>query len=239
MTEVAGHSTMSSAIKDAHNYHNWLCSLVLPHLGKRTLEVGPGYGQYTRFFASKTESLSIADIDSTCIEYIKQNMPEVHAFEANLDSDEWSAQISETECFDTIIALNVIEHLKDDAVALSRLHSSLTPGGKLLLVVPAHQVLYGQMDALAGHYRRYGKHYLHALLVTVGFSIHELQYINPIGGIGWFLNAKLHKPTTLSDNAVNSQIIMFDRYILPLSKLLTPAFSGMFGQSLWCCAVKH
>lgn len=94
------------------------------------------------------------------------------------------------------------------------------------------------MDRLAGHYRRYNKQMLGKVLREAGFRVVEMKYINPVGGMGWYLNSKFYKPASLSTQAVNSQILFFDKYVLPLSRLLTPVFEGFFGQSLWCRAIK-
>lgn len=234
---VTGHATMSSAMKDAHNYHRYLCSLILPHLGRRVLEIGPGYGQYTEAFVNESREVYALDIDAKCVAHLQRALPQVKAVEGNLDSDECLESFQDIR-FDTVIALNVLEHIADDVAALKRLNSVTIAGGELLLLVPAHIRLYGQMDRLAGHYRRYNKQMLGKVLREAGFRVVEMKYINPVGGMGWYLNSKFYKPASLSTQAVNSQILFFDKYVLPLSRLLTPVFEGFFGQSLWCRAIK-
>ena len=131
-----------------------------------------------------------------------------------------------------------MEHIAEDGLALKNIRDCLRPGGCLLLVVPAHPALFGPMDALAGHWRRYTRQGLTEKLLAGGFMPRELYYLNPLGGLGWWVNAKLFKPRTLSDASVNRQILWFDRYIQPLSRLLSPVTRAFFGQSLWALARK-
>lgn len=238
---VKGRDTMSSAMNEIQNYHRWICSLLVPHLGQRTLEVGPGFGQYTRFFYQHVSELHALDCDGHCLAHLNAVLPSVKTYLADLGQDNGLGMIAEK--FDAIVALNVLEHIENDAAAVKNLYEKLDDasslGGSLLIVVPAHQCLYGEMDRLAGHYRRYDRNALTRLLVDVGFVIKELKYVNPLGGLGWFLNARCYRPASLSSPGVNRQILLFDRWVLPLSRLLTPLCARWFGQSLFCRAVKH
>ena len=236
---VSGKETMSSSIKDAQHYHDYLCSLLLPHLGAKILEIGPGYGQYTKIFleSPKVSEVTVADIDAACLEQIQARFPGLRAAQLNLEDPTWPGSLGNQK-FDSVILINVLEHIEHDREALENIRAVLAPGGELLVIVPAHPALYGQMDALAGHYRRYERTALASLLDAAGFRVEELSYINPIGGLGWWLNAKFFRPSSLSTPAINSQILFFDKYILPLSLRLTPCFRKFFGQSLWCRAVK-
>ncbi len=136
------------------------------------------------------------------------------------------------------MCLNVLEHIEDDVATLCMFREMLQPGGSLLLLVPAHQALYGRMDELAGHYRRYSRPHLERRFCEAGLAPQELRYFNPLGGVGWWLNAKLAKPRTLSDDAVNRQIRFFDRYVQPLSRVVDPLTAPFFGQSLWARATR-
>lgn len=236
---VTGKETMSNSIKDAHNYHRYLCSLLLPHLGKKILEIGPGYGQYTKVFheAPQVSDITVADIDAACLEQIQTTFPDVTAVRLGPEDGDWPESL-ENESFDSVVLINVLEHMEDDGEALKNIFKVLVPGGNLLIIVPAHAALYGQMDALAGHYRRYEKASLANLLDDAGFLVEDISYINPVGGLGWYINAKFSRPASLSTLAINSQILFFDKYLLPLSLVLTPCFKNFFGQSLWCRAIK-
>lgn len=95
--------------------------------------------------------------------------------------------------FDTILAINVLEHIQDDVTALQRAEMILRPGGNLLLLVPAHPWLYGEYDRLDGHFRRYSKSSLKTSIGRTGFSIRKLKYFNLAGAMGWWLHYRVLK----------------------------------------------
>ncbi len=96
-------------------------------------------------------------------------------------------------CFDTIVSINTLEHILNDELALKNSFKLLAPNGNLILIVPAHQWLYGTMDSSIGHYRRYSKNELHTKLQSLGFKVKKEKYINMIAAIGWFINGHIIK----------------------------------------------
>ena len=96
---------------------------------------------------------------------------------------------------DTVLCLNVLEHVDDDRAALRRLHDALIPGGRLILVVPAHQRLYGAIDRAIYHHRRYETDGLVRKLADAGFQVERTQFFNRLGVVGWYVNSVLLKRT--------------------------------------------
>jgi hypothetical protein len=133
------------------------------------------------------------------------------------------------------VCCNVIEHIEDDNRAVGNLANALTAGGHLLILVPALQQLYGELDRLAGHYRRYDKPMMLKACAGAPIEILELRYFNSIGGLAWWVN-RFAKHRSLDAGAVNAQIRIFDKYILPISRMVDPLTRGFFGQSLICVA---
>jgi hypothetical protein len=129
----------------------------------------------------------------------------------------------------------VLEHVADDAAALANLVDAIKPGGTLLISVPAMMGLYNDMDRLAGHYRRYHLADFHRLLAPLPVEIDRLCYFNPIGGLGWWVN-RFKRHDSLNSNAINGQIEFFEKYVLPVSKLVDPLTRRFFGQSVTCIA---
>ena len=93
--------------------------------------------------------------------------------------------------FDTIVCLNVLEHIDDDLGSLEAMYSLLEPGGKLVLLVPAFPGLYGSLDRALGHYRRYTRKLLRARYAKVGFAMRRLEYFNLAGMPGWWITGRL------------------------------------------------
>jgi hypothetical protein len=114
----------------------------------------------------------------------------------------------------------------------------LQAGGHLLLFVPSYMHLYNDLDKLAGHLRRYTKKDIQELLKEHGnFEIVTNEYFNPVGAFGWWLN-KFKKHERINSKNVNKQVVIFDKYMVPVSKLFNPFFKLFWGQSLYCIIKK-
>lgn len=232
MNGPTGFSTMSSALPDAVNYHRWLLDLVAPWLRGRAMEIGFGYGQYTRELARHVDRLLAVDVDPECLDQFQDRPPNVDVTIADLTDPAFAEKVG-VGTFDAIVCLNVLEHIDDDRGVLKQFHKALRPGGRVCLIIPAHVALYGPMDEMAGHFRRYSRPQFQERLVSAGYEVRRLSYINPLGALGWWVNAKVLKPKDLSAPSVNRQILLYDRYVQPVSKLLNPLTTRLFGQSLW------
>ena len=230
-----GTETMSSALPDAVNYHRWVVESFATHFGERLLEVGFGYGQYTCMIAPMVQSMTALDITDENMGLAAELPNNVTLKVADIRSPELHSLVGR-RAFDTILCMNVLEHIEDDVACLDNLRRCLAPGGKLLLLVPAFPFLFSVMDELAGHYRRYGRKELAHKLQAAGFTCSEVGYFNPVGGLGWLLTAKFFKPKTLSDDKINDKILFFDRYMVPLSRALTLFARPIFGQSVHAVA---
>ena len=102
----------------------------------------------------------------------------------------------------------------------------------MLLFAPAFPALYSDMDTLAGHYRRYTKKsFLQAVPEEKRKNIICLEYFNPIGGLGWYVN-KFKKYDSLENESINGQIKFFDKYVLPISRAMNCITKPFFGQSI-------
>ena len=102
---------------------------------------------------------------------------------------------------DTVMCANVLEHVEDDELAVRNLLSSLEAGGRLLLYLPAHQALFGVMDELAGHYRRYDQNDLRR--IAGGEPIVQWAFVNPIAAVGWWFN-RTARYASLNETSINT-----------------------------------
>src|SRR6185437_5122059 len=134
---------------------------------------------------------------------------------------------------DTILMMNVLEHIEDDSQALAHLRTLLPPGGKLVIVVPAHQLLYSKMDANIDHFRRYAKKGLVELLEKNGYAIRQAKYANWLGAVGWFVNGRIFRRKLIPSR----QLRLFDFliFLLRIEKYVPPPF----GLSLFVVAEKE
>ena len=128
--------------------------------------------------------------------------------------------------------------MPDHKAGLNNMLELLEPGGHLLLYVPSFMHLYNDLDKLAGHLRRYKKNQIKELLNNSdNYQIIINEYFNPVGAFGWWVNKfKTHK--NINSKNVNSQVLIFDKYVVPFSKFFNPLFKSFWGQSLYCVIQK-
>lgn len=222
-------------LQSARNYNQWILALCRPFLGRRVLEIGSGIGNMTGYLLEGADRAVLAtDIDPDRLDRLRRRWPG----EPRLATAVWDAGEEAPESVaafrpDTVVCINILEHLRDDAAALERMHGLLPPAGRMVLFLPALETLYGSLDRMLSHYRRYNRGALAALLAAGGFQIERLHYVNSLGIFGWWLNGRILKRTRFSEN----QIRLFDRLVPALSRVET-FLKPPLGQSLFAVARK-
>jgi 2-polyprenyl-3-methyl-5-hydroxy-6-metoxy-1,4-benzoquinol methylase len=219
----------------AANYFAWQHRLVAKELGQRVIEIGCGIGNFTRTLLDR-EAVIAVDVEPACIERLKQRFPDhtnLHAATCDLTAPEFLKLAAFHP--DTCICLNVLEHIEDDREALRKMSAVLTPGGVIILLIPAFPSLYGPIDELLGHHRRYTRTSLSALAEATGLQVITSHYMNAIGFFGWWINAHILKRQAQSE----TQIGFFDRYIVPIESRLERVFKPPFGQSIFAVLKKR
>lgn len=215
-------------------YNRWLHDRFEAWLGSRVLEVGSGVGNQTRFFADR-ERVVASDIEPHYVRELlnrfeKQGSVRVASFRFPL-TEEDRADL-ERERIDTIVCLNVLEHIEDDAGTLADFLRVLQPGGHLALLVPALPALYGTLDENLRHHRRYEKGALAALVARAGFTVESVRYLNRPGVFGWWLNSRVLRRRVLP----RRQLGAF-KWIMPLLRAEEKT-EPSFGMSLLVLARK-
>ena len=196
-------------------YNAWLWSQLSPYIGQRILEAGCGTGTFTRYLSARERVVSL-DFDRHYVSIVRAEhagAANVRVEWADLAAAEWPDLSG--EALDTVVSMNVIEHLPDDAVVVRRFWELLQPGGRVALLVPAHARLYGAIDAAIGHYRRYNRSGFSTLLRAAGFEVEKARYLNPTGVLGWYLNGRVLRRTTVP----LGQATWYDRVYPILSQL--------------------
>ncbi len=170
--------------------------------GKRVLDVGCGIGTFSEKISRAGYGVTAADCalapKKTGRErkwkFVRANILDSKAFAKN--------------SFDAIISLDVLEHIKEDEKALSRMNSIIRPGGALVITVPAFPALYSKLDAKIGHCRRYTRKELEEKLLGAGFEVEKIFYWNFLGLFGWALFCKLFgKSTTAANNPLSNAVL--------------------------------
>lgn len=213
----------------AENYRRWQFDMVAPFITGTVLEVGGGIGNFTRELSIAAKSVISLEPNEYCyrqlVEEVK-DLPNVTTYRATVESLDEKIPISRH--VDTVVLMNVLEHIQDDQGVLARLQQRLTSSGRIVVLVPAGQWAFGSTDDRLGHYRRYSKTYSRQLIACLGLEIEKLRYYNFIGIWAWWWNAKFVKRHNQSD----SQIKVFDKFFVPVISRLEKYLPPPVGQSL-------
>jgi len=217
------------------NYNRWIYNNIKDFIGDNVLEVGAGIGNITDFIIFK-KNLTLIDIDPNYIDYLhnkffSRDKSGFNVFQMDIQNIA-SSPISEMQ-FDTIICLNILEHLNNDRMAVENVSSLLNRGGRLIILVPALKALYGSMDVSFEHLRRYSKKDLRLLIHEQNLEIIKLRYMNFMGLLGWFFNGRIFKKTELPEK----QTKLFDR-LVPTLEFAEKIMKPPLGQSLILVAQK-
>jgi glycosyltransferase involved in cell wall biosynthesis len=222
-----GHVTLARMAK-LEPYNRWLVDRFRHALGRRILEIGAGFGNMTRHL-TEAELLVASDLDPVGVEYMKgvfRDAPNVRVASYRFPLDPAARDEIRALRVDTIVCLNVLEHIEDDRATLADLEKVLQPEGKLVLLVPALQKLYGTLDVNLRHFRRYEKTELTEKLAAAGFSLEDCRFLNRPGVFGWYLNGKILRRRVLP----RAQLQAF-KLLLPLLRR-EESHPPAFGMSL-------
>jgi SAM-dependent methyltransferase len=225
--------TELSALVEAQNYYRWVIGRFAPFIGNRVIEIGAGMGTFSRSLLTHTtvSELIMVEPGENLFPLLQKRFagePRVtiiHGYFQDLDP---------SVSADSVVLVNVLEHVAEDAALLNDVHEVLTPDGTLLLLVPALSLIYGSLDVAFGHYRRYSKPSLADKLQEAGFQILSLSYFNLPGILGWFLTGRVLRRRTLKPRHVR----LYDRWIVPWLSRLEGRWAPPFGQSLIAIARK-
>jgi len=224
--------TELDAMAEARRYRAWILSYFKPFLGKHILEVGAGNGTFSQllFEESKGARLSVQEPAANLLPLLKRrfsDVPQVHVIDGPFSADH-----ADSFPVDTIVMVNVLEHVENDREYLQTMRRMLPVGGHLLLFVPATPGIFGSLDRALDHYRRYTKKDLSAKLCEAGFRIEKIRHFNFVGVAAWFAAGRL-----LNKNTVRaSEVRFYDRWIVPVASRIEERWEPPMGQSLLAVA---
>lgn len=230
--------TMSDAMATATRYHAYLWSKLRPHLGARVLEVGVGFGQYTRSMINESKSVFGIDLNQEYLDRLAAELPPARTQFAKVNLDNPGDALAPCKAWqpDTVLLVNVLEHIEDDVRALATLRDVTMPGGTLAILVPAMPGLYNTLDRDAGHFRRYGTRDLVTVMENAGWQPERTHYINAPGAIGWWLAGVLQRGKkehgSLNSPLTNLLIKFYDFGLTGIAALTDPLIRGAYGLSV-------
>lgn len=221
--EYAGHDL--EAMTAAVRYHRWIIEEISPFVGRRVAEIGAGVGSVAELLLSaipSPERLTLVEPSPAMFRTLSRRfrgVPGVVCLNGTL------AEL--VEPVDTLLYLNVLEHVKDDAAEVKRAAVTLTPGGHLILFVPALSCLYSKFDRSIGHYRRYGMRELKKIVVEGGFDIVSARYFDIVGIIPWYLLF-----VVMGKRGLGGSVSLYDRIVVPVMRRVEKLFTPPVGKNI-------
>ena len=203
-----GHAILHS-MSSAHRFNRWMADVVKPWVGEEVLEIGAGMGNLTQRLLPR-KSYVVSDVDKIHLDYLSNlfsGNSRVSVVRLDVADDEAFGAFPER--FDTVVCLNVLEHVRDDARALANMIRSLRSGGRLCLLVPRNPALYGTLDQALDHHRRYTEKDLGRKLGEAGFVVEKTFTFNRVVVPAWYVNSRLLKRKTFS----KIQLKIFDSLV--------------------------
>jgi SAM-dependent methyltransferase len=232
MPEIAGDTHLQSRVledlSDAVNYQRWLADLARPFLGSHPVELGSGIGDYAATWLSTVPRMTVTEADDTRL----KGLVDRFADDPRVDVRPLFLPTDERGDHSAAVALNVLEHIEDDVAGLRSIGGLLRPGGAVVLIVPAFPAAMSRFDRTIGHFRRYTVASLRTALDEAGLRIEQIQYINPVGLMGWYVACR-----TLRLAPHNGPMVrLYDRLVVPLARRLERRWQPPFGQSVFAVA---
>jgi SAM-dependent methyltransferase len=214
---------------DAVNYRRYQFDLMAKHCGRSILEVGSGLGEFSAQFRD-VDRLVVTDTDPICLQALRDRFaarPEVDVQTMDVDGT-----LRLDSPVDTVLAINVLEHIEDDVTALRGLGELLVDKGNIVLWVPGYMQLYGEFDRLVGHHRRYTPASLASVVESAGYNVKLLRPVNLLGAVAWW--AAVRRGGTQHANP--RLVRLYDRRIVPVTRTLEHRWTPPFGQTVLCVA---
>ncbi|MBF0215993.1 MAG: glycosyltransferase [Candidatus Omnitrophica bacterium] len=218
------------------NNNKWIFDRIKPYLGERIMEIGSGIGNISRFCIKENRTLVLSDLNDKYLEYLREffgGNPSVTVVKYDVTRPGFTSGNPAPRGIDTVICVNVLEHIEDDSRALANMRDLLSPGGRLILLVPAMKELFGSLDIKLGHYRRYEKDELTNKLGSAGFDTEDIFPQNIFSTPGWYINSRLLKKGILSP----PQLVIAN-FLIPLFAFIEDRIKVPFGLSLIAVARK-
>ena len=215
------------AMEQAPRFNEWMYETVRPWLGGRVAELGAGRGNLSRFFR-RHEHVLLTDYRRDYLDELQQRWPEQPGLRFSQLDMTRPADYEQLRFFapESVVFLNVLEHIEDDRAVLCRLHDVVPEGCRVVVLVPFGMRLYSEFDRLIGHFRRYEAGELEGKFCDAGFAVERQMFFNKAGVLAWWMSNTLGGQHALQPwqlriyNALTPVFKVLDR-VLPIAGLST------------------
>lgn len=219
-------------LSKAHHFNDWMYQSILPFCQSPIMEIGSGLGNISQFFLQDNSEILLTDLRSEYCQLLEKRfksqpsllgVDKIDLVHADFDRH-YQKHLGK---FNTVYALNVVEHIENDLKALENCYKLLQKDGNLIILVPAYNSLFCDLDRKLGHFRRYTKKSLSNIFEKAGFQISHRQYFNFAAVGGWFLYGKLLRYQILPEKPIQA----YNR-LVPIFKVLDRAIFNKMGNSV-------
>jgi len=213
------------AMSFARNYHAWILAELAPYLGRAVAEVGAGTGSFSSLLlGTGLDSLDAFEPSRNMFPLLRETLaadPRARAVNGFFGPQTIDRH------YDSVVYVNVLEHIEDDAAELVGARAALAPGGHLLVFVPALPWLYSELDRQVGHFRRYRKPALLDLVRDAGFTIVRQRYFDVAGVLPWYVNF-----TLLGNSIGGGGVSLYDRLVVPVMRVVESFVAPPIGKNV-------
>ncbi len=243
MTERECLTASLLALDDLENYYRWLVEEVRPFFGERLVEIGAGIGTFTTWIVRShvschpTARLEVFEPEGNLYQHLRKRLETAHPdlLQAGRLRTTNGVFRSSPERFDTVIMINVLEHIEDDQASIRAAYHALVPGGKFVVFVPALPWLYSALDREVGHFRRYEKPHLERLLRAGRFDVVKSKYMDCIGVLPWYLLNVVGRRTSINPHLAH----LYDTWFVPVTRWIEGLRNPWFGKNVLIVARKN
>ena len=195
------------------------------NVGQNVLEIGAGLGLITKNLLQRGKSVTALEPDAHLFNQLNTSVTDENLNKFNDTLETWSTGLNKGELFDSILYINVLEHIQNDITELSNAVRYCQPHGKIIIFVPSEPALYGTMDWMSAHFRRYRRKELEAVVRSAGLDVLSCEHFDAVGKIPYWLMYRILRKTKLGSSSVG----IYDKVIVPLSAKVPQSMTRRLG----------
>jgi|TARA_B100000929_G_scaffold179130_1_gene141868 hypothetical protein len=213
----------------AYIWRKYIYFLIKKYLKDNILEVGAGIGSFTKNYIKYFKSIQLTETDHNNYLKLKERFRDNDLLIENKFTNEINKK------FNCIMYLNVLEHIKEDTNEINDALNLISSKGNLIILVPAHNSLYGKFDQAIGHHKRYEMDYFENLSLN-NASIKKLIFLDSMGYFLYYLNKIFFKEEVYPSK---TKVFIWDKIFTPISIILDKLSNYKFGKSILCIIEKN
>ncbi|MBI3443812.1 MAG: class I SAM-dependent methyltransferase [Magnetospirillum sp.] len=226
--EVEYHGDDLEALSTLKRYRQWIVDEFSPYLTGRVAEIGAGIGNYSEELLCHADHLDMVEPAARPASLLQDRMADQERVRLiRSTAEEWAAN-APPGSYDGVVMINVLEHIENDAAMAAEIFRALIPGGHFLLFVPALMALFSKLDAIHGHYRRYGLEELKAKVTAAGFVVETAKYVDVLGVLPWLVINKWMGQTEFKPGMIS----LYDRFGVPATRAVEKLIRFPFGKNV-------